>query len=177
MSQPTGPRPLRRVDPLARQGVLRRAVVASASSPAISRLSKTRLWRMTMWRLERLLLRLSGGRLSASPGLPTALLQTRGAKTGRTWSTGVIYFHDGGDVIVIASQAGYPGNPGWYYNLRAHPDVRLGGHAFVAEEVADDVERARLWPLADRVFPGFATYRREAGAHGRTVPIIRLTPR
>jgi deazaflavin-dependent oxidoreductase (nitroreductase family) len=176
MSQPTGPRPLRRVDPLARQGVFRRALVASASSPAISRLSKTRLWRMTMWRLERLLLRLSGGRLSAAPGLPTALLQTRGAKTGRTWATGVIYFHDGGDVIVIASQAGYPGNPSWYYNLRAHSDVRLGGHAFSAEEVTDEDERTRLWPLADRVFPGFAIYRREAAAHGRTVPIIRLTP-
>ncbi len=130
-----------------------------------------------MWQLERLLLRVSGGRLSAAPGLPTALLQTRGAKTGRIWSTGVIYFHDGDAVIVIASQAGYPGNPNWYYNLRAHPDVRLGGHAFLAEEVVGDGDRTRLWALADRVFAGFATYRREADAHGRTVPIIRLTPR
>lgn len=130
-----------------------------------------------MWKLERLLLRLSGGRLSAAPGLPTALLQTRGAKTGRTRSTGLIYFHDDDAVIVIASQAGYPGNPGWYYNIRAHPEVHFGGHAFFAQEVPDDVERARLWKLADRVFPAFATYRREAATHGRTVPIIRLTPR
>lgn len=143
----------------------------------IGRISKTWVWRMTMWKLERLLLRLSGGRLSASPGLPTALLQTRGAKTGLTRSTGLIYFDDGNAVIVIASQAGYPGNPGWYYNLRAHPDVHLGGHAFLAEEVTDDAEHERLWPLADRVFPAFASYRREAATHDRAVPIIRLTPR
>lgn len=170
-------RPLRRIDPLAKQSALQRTLVASASSPTLSRVSKTRVWRMTMWKLERLLLSLSGGRLSASPGLPTALMQTRGAKTGRLRSTALIYFHDGDTVIVVASQAGYPGNPSWYHNIRAHPDVSFGGQSFRAEEVADPVELSRLWELADRVFPAFATYRCEAASHGRTVPIIRLTRR
>lgn len=103
------PAKLRRVDPC--QGPVRRALVAAASSPLIGRPSKTGLWRATMWRLERLLLLVSGGRVSASPGLPTALLETRGAQTGRARRTGVTYFHDGDAVIVVASQAGYPGNP------------------------------------------------------------------
>ena len=170
-------RPLRRIDPLAKQSAVRRILVAAASSPALGRVSKTRVWRMTMWKLERLLLSLSGGRLSAAPGLPTALLRTRGAKMGRSRSTGLIYFNDGDTVIVIASQAGYPGNPSWYHNIRAHPDVTFGGHPFLAQEVVDPVELARLWDLADRVFPAFATYRGEAASHGRTVPVIRLTPR
>ena len=169
--------PTAHVDSLARQNVLRRALVSAASSPVTSRMSKTWAWRMTMWKLERLLFRISGGRLSASPGLPTALLQTRGARTKRVRSTSTIYFHDGASVILIASQAGYPGNLAWYYNLRAHPEARLGGHAFRAEEVTDEGERSRVWELADRIFPAFATYRREAAAHGRSVPVLRLTPR
>lgn len=169
-------KPLRRVDPSARQGPVRRALIAAASSPVIGRISKTGLWRATMWKLERLLLRVSGGRLSAAPGLPTALLETRGARTGRARRTSVIYFHDGDAVIIVASQAGYPGNPAWYYNVRADPDVRLGGRPFHADEVTDGGECARVWILADRVFPGFAHYRRDAAAHGRTIPLLRLTP-
>lgn len=155
-------------------GVVQRALVAAASSPVIGRISKTALWRATMWKLERLLLRVSGGRLSAAPGLPTALLETRGARTGLVRRTATIYFHDGETVIIVASQAGYPGNPAWYYNARANTQVRLGGQAFRAREILDEAERVRLWGLADRIFPAFAHYRREAQQHGRTIPILQL---
>jgi deazaflavin-dependent oxidoreductase (nitroreductase family) len=128
-----------------------------------------------MWKLERLLLRFSGGRLSSSPGLPTALLETRGARTARVRRTAVIYFHDGNDVIIVASQAGYPSNPAWYYNARANPEVRLGEQSFRAKEITDDADRVRVWRLADHVFPGFASYRSEAVQQGRTIPLLRLT--
>jgi deazaflavin-dependent oxidoreductase (nitroreductase family) len=165
---------LRYVDPTARKSLVQRLLVQLASSRALGRISKTALWRATMWKLERLVLRLSRGRLDAAPGLPTALLETRGARTGLVRRTGVIYFHDGADVIIDASQAGYPSNPSWYYNLRANPDVRLGGQRFHACEVSDETERARLWALADQVFPAFADYRLQAAENGRTVPILRL---
>lgn len=167
-------RPLPDVDPRAHRGPLRRALVALASSRLVGRLSKTAVWRMTTWKLERILQRLSGGRLTTAVGLPTALLETRGARTGRRRRTGVIYFHDGEAVIIVASQAGYPGNPSWYYNARANPDVLLGGQRFRAQVVDDEAEQARLWELADLVFPAFAHYRIDAGRHGRTVPILRL---
>jgi len=115
--------------------------------------------------------------LTTAIGLPTALLETRGARTGRIRRTGVIYFNDGDGVTIIASQAGYPGNPGWYYNARANPDVVLGGQPFRARVVDDEAERARLWELADRVFPAFAHYRVDAARHGRTIPILQLVPR
>jgi len=163
------------VDPSARQGRVQRALVRVASSRLLGRISKTALWRAAMWKLERLLLRISGGRLSASPGLPTALLETRGARTGRVRRTAVIYFHDANDVVIVASQAGYPSNPAWYHNARANPEVRLGGQSFRADEVTDDADRVRLWRLADRVFPGFASYRDEATQQGRTIPLLKLT--
>ena len=170
-------RPLPYVDPRRRRGLVERALVAMASSRAIGRLSKTALWRATTWKLERVLQRVSGGRLTTAIGLPTALLITRGARTGRVRRTGVIYFHDGEAVTIVASQAGYPGNPGWYYNARANPDVHLGGQPFLAREVSDAAERERLWALADGVFPAFARYRMEAARHGRTIPLLQLRPR
>jgi deazaflavin-dependent oxidoreductase (nitroreductase family) len=168
-------RPLPYVDPRARAGVVRRALVAAGSGALTRWLSTTRIWRMTVWRAEPHLQRLSGGRLSTAAGLPTALLETRGARTGQWRRTGVIYFHDGDRVTIIASQAGYPGNPGWYYNLRANPDVLLGGERFRARVVTDEAERRRLWALADQVFPAFAEYRRSAAQHGREIPVIQLT--
>lgn len=46
-----------------------------------------------------------------------------------------------------------------------------------AAVVDDETGRDRLWVLADRVFPAFATYRRDAATTGRTIPIVELTPR
>jgi hypothetical protein len=37
--------------------------------------------------------------------------------------------------------------------------------------------RARLWELADRVFPVYASYREKAARVGRTIPILQLVPR
>ena len=108
--------------------------------------------------------------------LPTALLETRGARTGKVRRNGVIYFHDGDRVTVIASKLGLPENPAWFYNLCADPDVKLGGKRFRAEVVEDEAARARLWQLADRVFPPYSNYRERAERASRTIPIVQLTP-
>lgn len=130
--------------------------------------------RVVAWRLDPLLLRLTGGRVGFALLLPSALLETTGAKTGARRTNGVIYFHDGDEPIVIASKLGLPQHPAWFHNLSANPAVRLGGEAFHAEVVADAAECERLWALADRVFPPFADYRVRAASAGRTIPIVRL---
>jgi deazaflavin-dependent oxidoreductase (nitroreductase family) len=135
------------------------------------------VWGAVVWRLDRRLLRWTRGRLGTGMMLPTALLQTRGARTGEERRTAVIYFHDGERAIVIASKAGHPGNPSWFHNARANPEVLLGGESFRAEVVEDESERTRLWALADRVFPAFASYRRNAALAGRSIPILALLPR
>ena len=129
-----------------------------------------------MWKLDPHLLRLTGGHLGVGLMLPTALLETTGARTGQVRRNVVLYFHDGDRVILVASKAGAPEHPAWYHNARAHPAVQLNGQPFTAETVEDQSERDRLWDLADLVFPPYAAYRQRARDAGRTVPILRLSP-
>jgi deazaflavin-dependent oxidoreductase (nitroreductase family) len=133
--------------------------------------------RNIVWKLDPLLLRLTGGRLGMGLMLPTALLETRGARTGQPRRNGVIYFHDGDRVTIVASKLGLPHHPSWFHNLCAHPEVKLGGQPFHAEVVEGEPERARLWQLADGVFPAYAGYRKRAAEAGRTIPLVQLTPR
>jgi deazaflavin-dependent oxidoreductase (nitroreductase family) len=169
-------RKLRYVDPRAQTGWLYRLNARLASSRFATWLATTAIWSAIVWRIDPPLLRLTRGRLGTGLLLPTALLQTRGARTGRLRSNAVIYFHDGERVTIVASKAGLPGNPSWLYNARANPDVMLGGQRFRAQEVDDDASRDRLWGLADGVFPAFATYRRAASRAGRSIPIVQLLP-
>src|SRR5918999_1009540 len=134
------------VDPGKRPGLIYRAYAWLVGTRAMGWLS-----RRLVWKLDPLLLRLSGGRLGMGLVLPTALLETRGARSGRLRRNGVIYFHDGERVTLIASKLGLPQHPAWYHNLRVNPDVKLGGKPFRAQVIDDQSERARLWQLADRV--------------------------
>lgn len=165
-------RPLPYVDPHASRGLIYRAYV---------RLVGTRLamWlsHKVVWKVDPYLMRLTGGRVGAGLMLPTALLETHGARTGRLRRNGVIYFHDGERVTIIASKLGRPEHPSWFYNARANPDVLLGGQPFRVEIVDDEASRSRLWELADRVFPPYAAYRARAARAGRTIPILQLVRR
>ena len=163
---------LRHVDPTREPGAFRRAYAAIAAMPLARVVS-----RWISWKLDPLLLRLTRGRVATTLVFPTAVLETVGAKTGGRRRNAVIYFHDGDRVTIVASNAGSPRHPSWYHNLRAHPDVVFGGIPMRAAAVEDEAERARLWRLADRVFPAFANYRRDADRVRRRIPIVQLTPR
>jgi deazaflavin-dependent oxidoreductase (nitroreductase family) len=165
------------VDPCASRGPLYQAFVWVASTRVMTWLSRTALWSSVVWKIDPYLMRLTRGRLGTGLMVRTALLQTVGARSGRVRRNAVIYFHDGERVTIIASQAGRPDNPAWYHNARANPDVLLGGEPFHAEVVDDEAARARLWALADRVFPAFAAYRESAAWAGRSIPIMQLLPR
>lgn len=162
---------LRQVDPLTRRGPLYRAWAGLVASRPGFWLS-----RHVGWKVDPHLLRLTGGRIGTGLIIPTALLETRGARSGKARRNGVVYFHDGERVTLIASKAGLPEHPSWYYNARANSTVTLNGCEFHAEVVTDEPERARLWALADRVFPPFAGYRERAARTGRTIPILQLRP-
>jgi deazaflavin-dependent oxidoreductase (nitroreductase family) len=153
----------------------------SGFSRAYARFSATRLGRFlsvhVVWKLDPYLLRATRGRVGLGLVLPTALLETRGAKSGVPRSNAVIYFHDDDRVTIVASRAGDVKHPGWFHNLRAQPDVTFGGIPMRATVVTDDEERRRLWVLADRVFAPYAGYRRDAAKANRTIPIIQLSPR
>src|ERR671918_1268026 len=80
------------------------------------------LSRHVSWKLDPFLLRLTGGRLSTSLYVRTAVLETRGAKSGQARRNAVIYFHDGDRVTIVPSNAGAVTNPAWFHNLVAHRD-------------------------------------------------------
>src|ERR1700728_1267468 len=163
---------LKHVDPSRPRGVFSRA---------FARFSATRMVRLfsakVVWKVDPHLLRATGGRLGMGLVLPTALLETEGAKSGARRRNAVIYFHDEDRVTIVASKAGAPKHPAWFHNLKAHPDVTFGGVPMRAVVVEDEAERQRIWKLADRVFAPYATYRREAAAANRTIPIVQLAAR
>jgi deazaflavin-dependent oxidoreductase (nitroreductase family) len=153
----------------------------STFSRGYAAFSSTRLGRLisarVVWKIDPHLLRATRGRIGMGLVLPTALLETRGARSGAVRRNAVIYFHDQDRVTIIASKAGDAKHPAWFHNLQAHPDVVFGGIPMRASVVGDEAERRRLWTLADRVFAPYATYRREAAKANRTIPIVQLAAR
>jgi deazaflavin-dependent oxidoreductase (nitroreductase family) len=160
---------LKYVDPTRAPGLFVRAYAALAATRVARFIS-----RHVNWKLDPFLLRLTHGRVATTLVFPTALLETQGAKSGARRRNAVIYFHDGDRVTIVASNAGEARHPAWFHNLRAHPNVTVGGIAMRATVVDDEAERQRLWLLADRVFPAFANYRDNAATVGRAIPIVQL---
>lgn len=150
-------------------------------SRAYAALANTRLGRFlsvqVLWKVDPHLMRLTRGRFGMGLVLPTALLETRGAKSGAARRNAVIYFHDGDRVTIVASKLGLATHPSWFHNLRADPEVTFGGIPMRATIVGEEAERRRLWALADQVFAPYAAYRREAAKANREIPIVQLTPR
>jgi F420H(2)-dependent quinone reductase len=134
----------------------------------------------TLHPLDRLLLRLSHGRVSIPgvfTGLPVVMLTTIGAKSGKLRTVPLVGLRDGDKVIVIASNYGQTRHPAWYYNLRANPQatVELSGRTgtYIARE-ATSAERQTYWRRATDLYVGFPKYQQRT--HGRAIPIIVLTP-
>jgi len=161
---------LRHVDPSRPRGPLYRTFARFTASRFGFWLSRT-----IGWRVDPYLLRATGGRLGTGMFIPTALLETTGARSGEPRRNGVIYFHDGERPTIVASKAGAPEHPAWFFSARANPEVKFNGRPYRAVIVNDEAELTRLWALADNVFPPFESYRRNAARAGRTIPILQLT--
>jgi deazaflavin-dependent oxidoreductase (nitroreductase family) len=114
-----------------------------------------------------------GGRFE---GKTLLLLHTIGAKSGQERINPVAYVRDGENYVVIASKGGAPTNPGWYYNILAHPHltVEVGTETFDVEaEVSEEPERTRLYNKMVEMLPAFDDYRHKTE---RVIPVIVLTP-
>ncbi len=120
--------------------------------------------------------RANGGKVGGQfEGAPLLLLHTIGAKSGQERINPLAYTQDGDRLVVIASKAGAPSNPDWYYNIAANPvvTVEVGTEQFQAHAtIADEPERTRLFDQMAAIMPGFAEYQRNTT---RTIPVIVLT--
>ena len=119
--------------------------------------------------------RSNGGKVGGQfEGAPLLLLTTTGAKSGITRTTPVMYLPDGERMLIFASKAGAPTNPGWYYNLIANPKatVEVGTKTFevTATEVTGE-ERDQLYARQASLYPGFAEYEAKTS---RKIPVIAL---
>src|SRR5438067_1719207 len=77
-------------------------------------------------RIDRVLYRLSGGRLLATGAMifPTLLLTTTGRKSGRAITLPLLYLRDGERLIIGTGNTG-PGGSQWPANLAANPEARV----------------------------------------------------
>ena len=108
-------------------------------------------------------------------GKTLLLLHTVGAKSGQERINPVAYVTDGDRLVIIASKGGAPTNPDWYYNILAHPlvKVEVGTEQFQARAaIASEPERTRLYNKMVEMMPGFAEYQRKTT---RVIPVITLT--
>ena len=135
----------------------------------------------TAHHLDRVTLRLSGGQTTMTAilaGLPVATVTTTGAKSGQPRSVPLVVITDGDRLILFASNFGQAHYPGWYYNLRAHPQATLTVDGQTREYTAREAmgaERDRLWQEAVALYAGYAAYQRRIGDK-RHVPVMVLTP-
>ncbi len=109
-------------------------------------------------------------------GAPMILVHHVGAKSGTERVTPLVWFpQDDDSLVIIASKAGAPTNPDWYYNLKANPtvEVEVGTETFpvTATEVTGE-ERDELWSKVVAASPGFGEYQEKTT---RTIPVLRLT--
>jgi deazaflavin-dependent oxidoreductase (nitroreductase family) len=130
--------------------------------------------------------RLTGGRVGSTwrvgagfrKPVPTLLLEHHGRKSGRLFTTPLLYLQSGEDVVIVGSQGGLPKHPQWYLNLMAQPETRVhlkGRRDFaVTARVAGPEERAELWPRLVELYADFAKY--QAWTE-REIPVVVLSPR
>ena len=119
--------------------------------------------------------RANGGKVGGPfAGAPMLLLTHKGARSGKSYTTPLVYSKDGGRIVIVASKAGAPNNPAWYHNLAAHPEVtvEIGTEQFKAKAaVTKGEERERLFNAQAAQMPVFNEYRSKTR---RQIPVIVL---
>ena len=128
----------------------------------------------TMNRTHRLVWKLSGHRLLASPfGMPAVELHTTGRKSGKRRTVILTTpIHDDSRIVVIASKGGDDHHPDWYGNLVAQPDVEItvdGTTSPYRARTATPEEKAEMWPIVVKAYKGYAGYQSKTD---RDIPVV-----
>ena len=127
--------------------------------------------------IHALIYRFTGGAiLGRMMGTTVLILTTTGRKTGKQYTTPVLYLADGDRLVIVASNRGRPRNPTWWLNLQANPrtQVKVQGKTLdVIAEQASSEERSALWPRLTAASPSYADFQQRTT---RELPVIILRP-
>ncbi|TMF72932.1 MAG: nitroreductase family deazaflavin-dependent oxidoreductase [Chloroflexi bacterium] len=119
--------------------------------------------------------RARGGKGIGHFGDKLLLLTTRGARSGRTLTSPVVYHRDGDRYVIAASKGGAPTHPSWYHNLVKHreAEVEVGTEKFKvrATPIAKGPERDRLYEAHGANFGAFRDYPKKTK---RVIPVVVL---
>lgn len=129
--------------------------------------------------VDKAILKLTGGKYTLSEFLGWNIIQltTIGAKTAQPRTMPLIALFDGEKIALIASSFGRAHNPGWYYNLKIHPECRVqfnGRTETCIARQAEGEEREKYWQLALSYYAGYEAYKARAG---RKIPVMVLEPK
>jgi deazaflavin-dependent oxidoreductase (nitroreductase family) len=139
----------------------------------------TEFFATRLHRIDGFILKLTDQKYTAAEiiGWPIIQLTTTGAKSGVRRTMPLIAVFDNEKIALIASSFGREHNPGWYYNLKAHPrcSVTFRGKEseFIARQLEGD-EREKYWQLALSFYQGYDAYKKRA-SH-RVIPVMLLEP-
>ena len=104
------------------------------------------------WKVHRALYRITGGRFGLRRATDTRWgmmhLTTIGRRSGQERSVILGYFDDGPNLVTMAMNGWGAGEPAWWLNLQAQPEVTVktvNGSRPVRARAAAGEERTRLW--------------------------------
>ncbi len=110
-------------------------------------------------------------------GVPTLLLETVGARSGRPRTAALGYLEEGpGAWLIVASLAGSKRHPAWLYNLGHDPIATIefadGRRVRVEASTLDGPDLDRAWQRFAVDAPEYVKYNSKTD---RSIPILRLT--
>ncbi|HSC91814.1 MAG TPA: nitroreductase/quinone reductase family protein [Gaiellaceae bacterium] len=114
---------------------------------------------------------------SAGTGFPVAYVTATGRRSGEPRTVPLLYADwEDDSIVVAATNWGKATHPAWALNVDAKPDVLVattGRPRPMRARRAVEEERPEAWRRLERIWPGYAGYRRRAG---RDIPVFVLEP-
>lgn len=108
--------------------------------------------------------------------LPIIVVTMKGARSGKVRKIGLMRVEHDGEYALVASKGGMPEHPGWYNNLRTHPDdvsIQDGADRFpVTVREVEGEERQVWWDRSVAAYSDYETYKNNTE---RLIPVLVAT--
>ena len=123
------------------------------------------------------------GRIGQKIGkLPSLLLRTTGARTGKSRVSALVYGLDGdGRYVVVGSERRFRSRPGWVHNIRANPkvEVQIGRQRkpATAEILTEGPDYDRCWKIVNELnrYQDGGRYDHYQTLTTRKIPVVVLS--